>query len=347
MKRILITGGAGLIGSWLVRHILNETDWPVVVLDRLDPAASLRRLADCFEQHGDRVALVHYDLRAEITDNTARELMTGGGKFPFEPFDYVAHLAASSHVDRANIQPLVAIADNVSGTAHLLEFVRQYAALKQGGKILHVSTDETMGPAPEGVAFKPEDRQRPRNVYAASKAGAEALVFAYAETFGLPLVMTRCTNVIAPIAHPRDPGQDAEKFIPLLIGRLLAEQPIQIHTVNGKVCSRFYVHVRNVTSAMLCVLENGPTMDDSDTRGVFHISGDRELDNIDVATIAARALGTSLTYDLVEKPPGRLKPDLRYCLDDSSLRALGWTPQISCEEGLLEVIESYRKRVGT
>lgn len=347
MKRILITGGAGLIGSWLVRHILNETDWLVTVLDRLDPAASLARLADCFEAHGPRLALVHFDLRAEITDNTARELMTGGGRWEQEQFDYVAHLAASSHVDRANVQPLIAIADNVTGTAHLLEFVRQYGALKNDGKILHVSTDETMGPAPEGVAFKPEDRTRPRNVYAASKAGAEALVFAYAETFGLPLVMTRCTNVVAPLASKTDPGQDREKFIPLLVGRLLASQPIQIHTVNGKVCSRFYVHVRNVTSAMLCVLQHGPTIDDSDTRGVFHISGDEELDNIDVATLAASVLGTGLNYDLVDKPPGRLKPDLRYCLDDSSLRALGWTPEISCKEGLRQVIESYRKKACT
>lgn len=344
MTRILITGAAGLIGSNLCRWLLRRTDWEIVALDRLDPAGSLARLRDCFDSYPKRIAMVHHDLRAEVSDPTAIDLFTGHGKFEFARFDYVAHLAASSHVDRANLLPLTSLYDNVIGTATLLEFVRQHAALNDDGKLLHVSTDEVMGPAPAGVAFKPGDRQRPRNVYSAGKAGAEALAFAYAETFGMPIVMTRSTNVVAPLACPTDPGQDKEKFIPLLVAKLRAGEKVQIHTVNGAPCSRYYVHVDNVCSAMHLVLKNGPTLDGSDTRGIFHISGDQELDNVQVAKLGAEALGTALDYELVERPPGRLKPDARYCLDDSSLRALGWNQRVGCVDGLREVFASYLAR---
>lgn len=344
MKRILVTGGAGLIGSWLVRHILKTTDWRVVVLDRLDPAGALARLSDCFEQHRDRVAMVHHDLRAEVNDGVARELFTGGHKWEHDRFDYIAHLAACSHVDRSNLTPMTSIADNVIGTASVFEFARQYVALKDDGKVLHFSTDETLGPAPDGVAFKPEDRQRPRNIYAAGKAGAEALAFSYAETFGMPITITRCTNVIAPLAHATDPGQHPEKFLPIVIERTLHEQEIQIHTVNGRVCSRYYVHVQNVCEAVMAVLERGECLSDDDVRGIYHISGDEELDNVQLCELVAGEIGSSLSFELVERPPGRLKPDLRYCLEDSSLRALGWTPTIGCRDGVRDVISSYLNR---
>lgn len=290
--------------------------------------------------------MVHHDLRAEVSDGTAMQLFTGGGKFTFDRFDYVAHLAASSHVDRSMMLPLVCIADNVTGTANLLEFVRQHAALADGGKFLHVSTDEVMGPAPQGVAFKPGDRQYPRNIYAASKAGAEAIALAYAETFDMPISMTRCTNIIAPIACATDPGQDKEKFIPLLVSKLLAGETVQIHTVNGVPCSRYYVHVANVCSAMFTVLEHGATIDGTEAGGVYHISGDHELSNVDVVELASEVLGKPAGYTLLERPPGRLKPDLRYCLDDTSLRSLGWEPSIGCVDGLREVFRSYLPQDG-
>ncbi len=342
-KRILITGAAGLIASNLCRWLLRRTDWDIVALDRLDPAGSLARLRDCFEAYPSRIAMVHHDLRAEVNDVTAIDIFTGRGRFAFGRFDYIAHLAASSHVDRAMLRPIESIQDNVIGTAHLFEFVRQQLALTEHGKVLHVSTDEVMGPAPIGVSFKPGDRQRPRNIYSAGKAGAESLAFAYAETFGMPILMTRCTNVVAPIACETDPGQDKEKFIPLLVGKLLADETVQIHTVDGVPCSRYYVHVANVCSAMQLVLEHGGTIDGADG-GIFHISGDQELDNIDVAALGSQVLGRKLRYELVERPPNRLRPDLRYCLDDSSLLSLGWKREIGCLDGLREVFASYLAR---
>lgn len=344
-KRILITGAAGFVASHLCRHILRTTDWKIVGLDRLDPAGSLSRLTDIARDYPDRFSLVHHDLRAEVNDGTAIELFTGRGKFEFARFDYIAHLAASSHVDRAKSRPLICIADNVTGTANLLEFIRLHAALAGGGRVWHMSTDEVMGPAPAGVAFRPQDRTLPRNVYSASKAGAESLVFAYAETFEIPLVMTRSTNIIAPIACETDPGQDGEKFIPTLVSRLMTGDKVQIHTVDGVPCSRYYVHVHNACTAAMLVMQRGSLIDGTEGTGVYHISGDEELDNIEVSRIAADVLGLPLSYELVERPPGRLKPDLRYCLDDHSLRLLGWTDEIGCRVGLNSVFESYRPRM--
>jgi dTDP-glucose 4,6-dehydratase len=341
-KRILVTGAAGFIASHLCRHILRSTDWQIVALDRIDPAGSFARLADVFHDYWPRIAMVHVDLRSEVSDGVALDLLTGGGKFHLDAFDYVAHLAASSHVDRAMIRPLVALADNVMGTANLLEFVRQHSGLKSDGKFWHMSTDEVMGPAPAGKAFGVTDRQFPRNTYAASKMGAEALCMAYAETFAMPIVMTRCTNVVAPRACATDPGQDKEKFIPTLVAKLLARETVQIHTVDGVPCSRYYVHVQNVCEAGMCVMEHGGCIDGTEGHGIYHISGDQEIDNVSVARLASDVLGAPLDYALIERPPGRLKPDLRYCLDDSSLRQLGWEPRIGCADGLRLVFESYR-----
>ena len=181
MTRILISGAAGFIASNLCRYILRHTDWEIVALDRLDPAGALSRLADCFRDFPDRIAMVHHDLRAAVSDYVALELVTGGGKFRAAPFDFVAHLAAGSHVERAQKDPLGFLHDNVIGTAHMLEFVRSREVVT--GKTLVFSTDETVGPAPVGTAYGPNARQFPRNIYAASKAGGEMVAMAYANAF--------------------------------------------------------------------------------------------------------------------------------------------------------------------
>ncbi len=140
MRRLLLTGGCGFIGSHLARHVLANTDWQIVVLDRLDSAGNQSRLRDCFERWPDRIALVHHDLRAAINDVVAIDLMTGGNRWEFAQFDYVAHLAAGSHVDRSVKDPQLFFADNVLGTGNLLDFLRLQAALKNDGKCLYFST---------------------------------------------------------------------------------------------------------------------------------------------------------------------------------------------------------------
>lgn len=338
-KRILVTGAAGFIASNLCRFILQHTDWTIVALDRLDPAGALSRLADCFRDHPGRIAMVHHDLRAAISDYIGHELLTGGGKFPVAPFDYVAHLAAGSHVERAQQDPVGFLEDNVIGTAHLLDFVRLRGIVT--GKTLVFSTDETVGPAAPGTAFKPDARQYPRNLYAASKAGSEMVAMAYAETFGVNTIITRCTNVIGPQGPGNAPGQHPEKFPVLMCHKLLAGETVPIHTVDGVPCSRFYVHVANVCSAVVHLLQVGKCLDGTEGTGIYHIAGTHEISNVTLVEFAGQALGVPAKYELVERPPNRLKPDLRYCLDDATLRATGWEPIVDFEDGLQETILSY------
>ena len=339
MTRILLTGAAGFICSNLCRYLLRRTDWEIVALDRLDPAGALSRLADCFRDFPDRIAMVHHDLRAAVSDYVALELVTGGGKFKAAPFDYVAHLAAGSHVERAQKDPIGFLHDNVLGTAHILDFVRMREVVT--GKTLIFSTDETVGPAPVGTAYGPNARQFPRNLYAASKAGGEMVAMAYAETFGIPTIITRCTNVIGPQGPGNAPGQNDEKFPVILCRKLLAGETVQIHTVDGVPCSRFYVHVRNVCGAVLHLLERGQCIDGRDGVGIYHIAGEREISNVEFVEFAAQTLGVEARFELVERPPNRLKPDLRYCLDDAELRALGWAPEVGFLDGLAETVRSY------
>ena len=338
MKNILLTGACGFIGSHLARWILRNRDWRVTVLDRLDSAGTQSRIAELFRDYPERIALVHHDLRAAVSDAVSFEIMTGGHKWPLAQFDYVAHLAAGSHVNRSIVDPQGFLLDNVVGTGSLLDFLRLHAALTDGGKCLYFSTDEVFGPAPDGVAFRPWDRHAPLNPYAASKSGGELLAVSYAETFAMPIAITHGTNFFGE-------AQDREKFIPIAIERLLAGQSVPVHVVGDRVCSRYYTHAENAASAVVAVLENGKVLDGSDEAGRYNISGADELRNDDVVQRIASLLGVAADIEYVRNPPGRLRPDLRYCVTGDELAALGWHPGVSFDEGLRRTVASYVPRV--
>jgi dTDP-glucose 4,6-dehydratase len=336
-KRILVTGGFGFVGSHLVSWILKKTNWEVVVLDRIDSAGSQNRLArrDGYQAHRDRCAVVHHDLRAAISDSVARELFTGSGAFEFSRFDYIAHLAAGSHVDRSVVDPVTYVLDNVLGTANLLEFVRLHCALETTGRLQYFGTDEVFGSAPDGVAFGPLDRHRPLNPYAATKSGGEMLCPAYAQTYGTPIVITHATNIIGPDQH-------AEKFIPIAIRCTKEGEPVTIHTVNGQPCSRFYLDVDNVSAAVLLVLEKGSLLGTTESSGRYNIGGDVEVSNVTAVHAIAEELGVEPRYTFIENPPGRLKPDLRYCIDSSALLELGWERRVTFAESIKRTVRSYK-----
>lgn len=335
-KRILVTGGCGFVGSHLVSWILEKTDWEVVVLDRLDSAGSQNRLARRvgYQKHRERCPVVHHDLRAAISDSVARDLFTGNGAFEFSRFDYIAHLAAGSHVDRSVVDPVTYVLDNVLGTANLLEFARLHCALEPDGRFQYFGTDEVFGSAPDGVAFTPLGRHRPLNPYAATKSGGEMLCPAYAQTYGMPIVITHCTNVIGPDQH-------AEKFIPIAINKTKLGEPVTIHTVNGEPCSRYYIDVDNVSAAVMTVLESGSLLGETESSGRYNIGGDVEISNVTIVQEVADLLGREPRYTFQENPPGRLRPDLRYCVDSSELRGLGWAPHVSFKESLARTVRSY------
>ena len=339
-KKVLITGIAGFVGAHLLEHILKTTDWNVIGLDRLDASGNLNRLTDmdCWEQEKHRVKFYHHDLRAEINDQVARLLLMQKGSDQPVPFDYIIHLAAGSHVDRSISDPMGFVMDNTVGTGHLLNFVREYRDfalnMANGGKFLYFSTDEVFGPAPEGVAFKEWDRFNPNNPYAAAKAGGECLVDAFANTYKIPCITTHCMNIFGERQHP-------EKFVPMCIKKILAGETITIHANKDKTKSgtRFYLHTRNVCDAVLFVLKNGPTLDGHAHGGKYNIVGDREVSNLDMAQMIADILGKELKYEMVNFHESRPGHDLRYALDGSHLKSIGWIAPVQFEDSLRKTIQ--------
>lgn len=315
MTNLLLTGGAGFIGGHLCRYILENTDWTVTVLDRIDEAGTLGRIADKF---GPRCRFFWHDLKAVINPVMVRD----SGQF-----DYVAHLAAGSHVDRSVRDPVSFVADNAMGTAHLLEYVRHH---QPQAKTLYFSTDEVFGPAPPGVTFDEHSRHEPHNPYAASKAAGEALCPAWANTYGMPIVVTHCTNVVGP-------GQYGEKFVPLC-ARLIGEgATVQIHARGGVPASRYYVHVSDVCRAVLAILTRGGVIRGPES-GRYNISGTEEHSNLLVAQTIAKLLGKELRHELVENAPNRPRPDMRYAIAGSKLAALGWAPRVGLESALADCL---------
>lgn len=307
MTRILITGGAGFIGRHLVAHLLRETDWNIVVVDRIGEGARMEDLDK-------RITFIWHDLKAQLRQ--------------YGHFRYIVHLAAGSHVDRSIKDPLGFVADNVIGTAHMLEFARRCEGLE---KFLHFSTDEVFGAATDGKAFDEYDSFHATNPYSASKAAAEALCPAWANTYGLPIVVTRCTNVAGA-------GQDAEKFIPATIARIRRGETVQIHARDGTASSRKYIDAQDVCDAILCVLTRGGVIAGRN-RGYYNIAGETDHSNVDVAARIGELLGKPVTWELVEDPPNRPRPDLRYDLDNSRLKNLGWSQRVSLESTLRRIIE--------
>ena len=218
-KRVLITGGAGFIAHHLIETILDNTDWTIVSLDRLDFSGNLNRLEDIMKKYSPeqkkRVEIVFHDLRAEINPQTAG--LIGDCQL-------VLHLAAGSHVDRSIEFPMEFVQDNVIGTVNLLNYAR---TLKNLEKFVYFSTDEVFGPAPEGVDYKERDRYNATNPYSASKAAGEEMCVAFENTYNMPIIVTHTMNVFGERQHP-------EKFIPKAIRYARDGLTLTIHSDRSK-----------------------------------------------------------------------------------------------------------------
>ena len=328
-KTILITGGAGFIAHHVIDTVLRETDWNVVTLDRLDYSGNLNRLNEVVmshpEQERKRVKVVHHDLKAEL--NPQIRLLIGN-------VDYIAHLAAGSHVDRSIDYPMEFVLDNVVGTANILEFARTQDNLE---RFIYFSTDEIFGPAPEGVKYKENDRYNSTNPYSASKAGGEELVVAYENTYKLPAIITHTMNVFGERQHP-------EKYVPMCIKRARDGELITIHSnpEKTKAGSRHYIHAADVADALMFLLNYKDFESlEKDYGGAkcqkFNIVGAEELDNLELAQIIADAQGKTLNYEMVDFHSQRPGHDLRYALDGTKMKNMGWTPQ-PVRERLKQVI---------
>lgn len=329
MKRILITGGAGFIAHHLVCKVLRETDWEVVTLDRLDYSGNLNRLHDALEEFDTetrkRVRVVFHDLKADMNPLVRSEV----GRV-----DYIAHLAAGSHVDRSIEYPMEFVLDNVVATCNILEFARSQKDRLE--RFIYFSTDEVFGPAPNGIKYKENDRYNSTNPYSATKAGGEELAVAYENTYGLPIYITHTMNVFGQRQHP-------EKYIPMCIKKARDGDTITIHSDKTKTVpgSRHYIHAEDVADAVLFLLK-GQFNFEHEWGGAkcpkFNIVGSEEINNYELAKLIADAQGKPLNYEFVDFHSSRPGHDLRYALDGSKMKSLGWTPSKSVKDRIAEVV---------
>ncbi len=306
-KRVLITGGAGFIGSNYVYYALRyHPDWEVVVLDKLTYAGNLENLVDIM----DRVRFIQGDI---ADPQVVQRAMEG--------VDAVLNFAAESHVDRSLLDPRPFLKTNVEGVLVLLE-----AARREGVKrFLQVSTDEVYGDLSGTDHHSLEsDPLRPRSPYAASKAGAEHLVFAYGISYGLDVVVTRGSNTYGPYQYP-------EKIIPLFITNALEDKPLPLYGDGSAV--RDYMHVEDHCAGIDLVLHRGRSGE------AYNLGARLEVPGTEVATRILKLLGKPKT--LVQFVPDRPGHDYRYSVDPSKAESLGWRRKWSFEEGLKQTVEWY------
>ena len=325
--KIVVTGGAGFIGSALVRHLIGRTDHEVLVIDKLTYAGNLASLA-AVQGHP------RYQFsRTDICDRSAVSKIFSN----FDP-DAVIHLAAESHVDRSIDGPAEFISTNVVGTYVLLEAAlahwRKLGARAQRFRFLHVSTDEVYGALTDEGSFTELTKYDPRSPYSATKAASDHLVRAWAHTFGLPTLITNCSNNYGPHQFP-------EKLIPLTIIKGLKHERMPVYGQGLNV--RDWLFVDDHAQALTLVLEHGLPGE------TYNVGGKAERRNIDVVGAICDAMDELLPnsksvshHELISFVPDRPGHDFRYAIDFSKLNAeLGWSPKHSFESGLRETVKWY------
>ncbi|MEV5575719.1 dTDP-glucose 4,6-dehydratase [Spirillospora sp. NPDC052269] len=310
--RILVTGGAGFIGSQYVRDVLSGA-YPafagaeVTVLDRLTYAGNLANL--------DPVAGGYRFVLGDVCDEALLADLVPG-------HDVVVNFAAESHVDRSIASAGEFVRTNVQGVQALMQ-----ACLDAGvSRVVQVSTDEVYGSVDEG-SWDESAPLAPRSPYSAAKAGGDMIARAYAVTHGLPVSITRCGNNYGPYQFP-------EKVIPLFVTNLMDGLSVPLYGDGGNV--RDWIHAADHCRGIQVVAERG------EPGGVYHIAGTAELTNLQLTQHLLDALGVD--WDRVERVPDRKGHDRRYSLDDTRLRALGYAPQIAFEDGLAETVRWYADR---
>ena len=310
MVEVLVTGGAGFIGSNFVRHALRaHDDWRVTTLDKLTYAGRRENLHDVIDDP--RHLFVHGD----IADASVSGPLV-------ERSEVVVHFAAETHVDRSIMAAGDFIRTDVEGTFVLLEAARRAPSLR---RFVQISTDEVYGSVPAG-ASRETDELKPRNPYAASKAGADRLAYSYWATYQVPVLITRASNNYGPYQFP-------EKVIPLFVTNAIDDIPVPLYGDGRNV--RDWLHVDDHCRALDLLIDRGENGE------VYNIGGGNDIMNVE---LTHRILGA------LDKPASLIKPvadrpghDRRYSLDTAKLRGAGWQPQVAFEEGLAATVDWYRR----
>lgn len=325
MKNILVTGGAGFIGSNFIQYILDDPrDILLVNLDLLTYAGNLENLKT-----------VEQDTRYHFVKGDVRDKKLVEQLFQEYNFDTVVHFAAESHVDRSITEPEVFLTTNILGTHTLLEAAKFHWKLepnnkysrdyRAGVRYLQVSTDEVYGALGSTGMFKETTPLSPNSPYSASKASADMMVRAYYQTFGLPVNITRCSNNYGPYQFP-------EKLIPLMICNAQHDKPLPVYGDGMQV--RDWLHVQDHCGAIAAVLEKGQPGE------IYNVGGNNEKANIEIVHLILGELGKTenlITY--VQDRPGH---DRRYAIDNTKITTqLGWKPVYTFEQGIHETIQWY------
>lgn len=322
-RKILVTGGSGFIGSHLVRLLVNRyPDYSMVNLDLLTYAGNPENLNDID-------SLPNYSfVKGDITDEAFINDL-----FAREGFDAVIHLAAESHVDRSIMDPLAFVKTNVLGTAVLLNAAKKSWTDKEGKLFYHVSTDEVYGSLGETGFFTEDTSYDPRSPYSASKAGSDHLVMAYYHTYGLPVVISNCSNNYGSHQFP-------EKLIPLMINNIKQGKPLPVYGKGENV--RDWLWVNDHATAIDVIFHQGKLGE------TYNVGGFNEWKNIDLIHLLCGIMDKKLGREpgesakLITYVKDRQGHDLRYAIDASKLnQELGWKPSLQFEEGLEKTVEWY------
>lgn len=326
MKRVLVTGGAGFIGSNFIQYILNhEQDISLLVnLDLLTYAGNLENLRSV--ENDPRYCFV----RGDVRDRDLVERL-----FVQYDFDTVVHFAAESHVDRSIVEPEIFLTTNIAGTQTLLDAAKRHWKVapedkysreyRSGVRYLQVSTDEVYGALGATGMFTETMPLTPNSPYSASKAGADLMVRAYHETYGLPTNITRCSNNYGPYQFP-------EKLIPLMIHNAREDKPLPVYGDGLQI--RDWLHVSDHCSAIHAVLTRGQAGQ------VYNIGGNNEKANIEIVRLILEELGKP--EDLITYVKDRPGHDRRYAIDNTKITTeLGWAPAYAFERGIHETIRWY------
>lgn len=327
MKRVCLTGISGSIGIHFFAHIMHNTDWHVIGIASFRHKGWSDRIEHMFIEHPEwrsRLTLITHDLYGPISE-VAKEKIGH--------VDYIINLASNSDVFDSIKNPVPFFIQNIWSTINMLEYARDV----KPKVFIQFSTDEVLGPTDGKKFLKEWEKYMPSNPYASSKASQEMLAIAWWRTYDVPVIITNTMNNFGEM-------QQANKFPVIIQKALMNDQSVEIHAeLNGEIGSRSYVHSRNVADAVLFILQNVTphkhiplTIDEPDK---FHIAGDKQLTNLELAQLIAHLMGKELKYTIKDSHTARPGHDPHYGLDDSKLRALGWKPPLTFEESLKNTIE--------